>query len=341
MPHAHRHRILACLVFVLITVPALRAQQGGVGSVIGELHLSRGDFPDRILVELQLRGAPLASAYSDDEGKFGFYGLGSNPYHIVIHDERFSPVDQLVVLDTSISQMSIAQITLFPREAVKKEPLPNREPGSNPYLVDPAEYRRHFPKNAIKEFDKGVEADKNQKRDEAIRHYEKAVGLAPDFYPAHNNLGSDFLSKSDFKSAESQFREVIRATPSDAAAYFNLANVYLQTRRFQESLEQAIQGLRRQPNSAFGYFVLGSAYQRAGDAAQSERALRLALKFDPKLSTAHLALVNLYLSQHRQAEVLAELRTFLRDFHDDAYVPKARALLEKMDSRELQTSNPK
>jgi Flp pilus assembly protein TadD len=341
MPDARRSPILAGLAFLIISTSALRAQQGGVGSIIGELHLSRGDFPGRIYIELQFRGATITSGYSDDEGKFGFSGLGSNPYHVVIHDEHFNPVDQLVVLDTSISTMSMAQITLTPREPVRREPVPNQEQGGNPYLIDPAEYRQHFPKNAIKEFDKAIEADKNQKRDEAIRHYEQAVRLAPDFYPAHNNLGSDYLSNSDFKSAEAEFRKVIRTNPADAAAYFNLAHVFLLTKRYQESLEHAIQGLRREPNSAFGYFVLGSAYQRAGDAAQSERALRLALKLDPKLSAAHLALVNLYLSQHREAEVSAELRTFLRDFPDDAYAAKARSLLQKMDRREAKNSNPK
>lgn len=327
---AHRILILACFVFLLISVPALRAQQGGVGSVVGELHLSRGDFPGKVFVELQFRSAPIASGYSDDEGKFGFHGLGSNPYHVVINDERFYPVDQLVVLDTSISLMSMAQITLTPREPAKKEALPNREQGGNPYLIDSAEYRQHFPKNAIKEFDKGVEADKNQKRDDAIRHYQKAVSVSPEFYPAHNNLGSDYLSKSDFNLAETEFREVIRINPTDAAAYFNLAHVLLLTQRLRESLEHAINGLKREPNSAFGYFVLGSAFQRAGDAVQSERALRRALELDAKLPQAHLALVNLYLSQKRKLDASAELNTFLRDFPSDPNAPKARELLGRI-----------
>src|SRR4029077_2581079 len=156
---SRRNLILPCLVFLLIVSPALPAQQTSVGSIIGELHLSRGDFPGRIFVELQLRSATIASVYSDDQGKFGFTGLGSNPYHVVIHDERFYPVDQVVVLDTSISAISMAQMILTSREPVKKELLPNRDPGNNPYLIEPSEYRRHFPKSAIKEFDRGVEAD--------------------------------------------------------------------------------------------------------------------------------------------------------------------------------------
>jgi Flp pilus assembly protein TadD len=333
MPRARRNLILACLVFLLLPAPALRAQQVGVGNIIGELHLSRGDFPGRIFVELQLRGATLGSVYSDDEGKFGFYGLGSNPYHVVIQDERFYPVDQLVALDTSISAMSIAQINLTPREQVKSEPLPNREPGSNPNLVDPAEYRRHFPRNAIKEFDKGAEADKNQKRDEAIRHYEKSILLAPDFYPAHNNLGSDYLSKGDFTGAEKQFKEVLRVNQNDSQAYFNLGNVLRLTKRFADAEKVLQQGLQRQPDSAFGHFLLGALYSRTGREREAERNLNDALRLDPMMPQVYLQLVNLYLQQQRRKDAAAELRTFLKLFPNDGLAPQAKGVLERLEGK--------
>ncbi len=333
MPCTRRNLILACLVFLLFLVPALRAQLGGVGSIIGELHLSRGDFPGRIFVELQFRSAPIASGYSDDQGKFGFPGLASNPYHVVIHDERFYPVDQLVVVDTSISTLSMAQISLTPREPVKREPLPNREPGSNPYLIDPSEYRRHFPKNAIKEFDKGVEADKDQKRDEAIRHYEKSILLAPDFYPAHNNLGSDYLSNADFAGAERQFKEALRVNQNDSQAYFNLGNVFRLTNRLAEAETVLQQGLQKRPDSAFGHFLLGSLYSRTGRGGEAERNLHDALQLDPTMPQVYLQLVNLYLQQQRSQDAAAELRTFLRLFPTDGFAPQANRVLERLEGK--------
>src|SRR5947199_6908920 len=106
-PQLGRNLILASVVFLLISVSTLRAQVG-VGNIIGELHLSRGDFPGRVFIELQLRGATLASAYSDDEGRFGFYGLGSNPYHVVVRDERCYPVDKLGDRKRCISAKSLS-----------------------------------------------------------------------------------------------------------------------------------------------------------------------------------------------------------------------------------------
>ncbi len=81
----------------------------------------------------------------------------------------------------------------------KKDPLPGRVEGSNPYLVDPAEYNRQFPKKTLKEFEKGVEADHQGKTDEAIEHYQKALSYSPNYYPAHNNLGSAYLTPPEFR----------------------------------------------------------------------------------------------------------------------------------------------
>src|SRR5207237_2973893 len=185
--------------------------------------------------------------------KVGFTSLQSNPYRIVIHDERFNPVDQLIVLDTTISTMSIAQVTLSLREPTSAEALSNRQAGVNPNLVDPSEYRRHFPKGAVKEFDRGVESDRKGNREDAIVHYQNAIKMAPDFYHAHNNLGSDFLAKADLQSAQAQFEDAIKLNQSDAQAHLNLADVFLQMKQYDQGLSAVQEGLRRDPNSSFGH----------------------------------------------------------------------------------------
>jgi hypothetical protein len=53
-----RFGILACVRFILVAAGSLHAQQ--FGNIVGELHVIRGDFPGRILIELQLHGAPIA-----------------------------------------------------------------------------------------------------------------------------------------------------------------------------------------------------------------------------------------------------------------------------------------
>jgi TolA-binding protein len=49
------------------------------------------------------------------------------------------------------------------------------------------------------------------------------------------------------------------------------------------------------------------------------------------MSRVHLELVNLYLSQHINAEAGSELKEFLKEFPDDPLAPKAREVLGRID----------
>jgi len=331
MQRTRRSLRFAGIAFLLISASSVSAQVQ-VGSIVGELHVSRGDFPGRVLVELQLRGAPIASAYTDEQGKFGFPQLGNNAYHVLVSDERYFPVEQLVKLDLSVSSVAIVQINLSRREPVQTESLPNRGAGGNPFIIDTQEYRRKFSRNVLKEFDKGLKADQKGNRDDAIEHYEKALNLAPDFYPAHNNVGSDYVSRSDFPAAKSHFENAIRLNQSDSEAHLNLANVLLMMRDYDNALKNVQEGLQREPQSPFGQFLLGSIYQRLGKLTEAERALRQALVLDPTMSRVRLELVNLYLAQKKNLEATTELKAFLQNSPADPLAPKARALLLRLES---------
>jgi tetratricopeptide (TPR) repeat protein len=291
----------------------------------------RTDLPGTpIQVDLVLRGATITTAYASNQGKFGFYSLSGNPYHIVINDERFYPVDQQVLLDPSVSSIKMVQISLTPRTPTAPTDTLAKQKGNNPYIVDLEQYRRNFPKKAVKEFDRGLKADAANKHEEAIRHYQEALRIAPDFYPAHNNLGSDYLAMADFPSAQAQFESAIKLNQSDAEAYLNLANVQLQTKSYESALNNVKEGLRKNPNSALGKFLLGSIYERMSRFQEAERALREAVNIDPTMSRVRLELVNLYLAQKRKPDAVAELKDFVKAFPDDPMTPKARQVLEKL-----------
>src|SRR5207237_7947394 len=152
----------------------------------------------------------------------------------------------------------------------------------NPYIVDPADYNRQFPKKAVKEFEQAVEADRQRKPDEAIRHYEKALQIAPNFYQAHNNLGSDYLSKSDFSAARGQFEQAIQLNQSDAAAYFNLSNICILTSELPMARRYLGEGMRRQPDSALGHFIEATINIKLGKLARPHRPRRQASQLAPR-----------------------------------------------------------
>jgi tetratricopeptide (TPR) repeat protein len=324
-----RRTLLLASFWLFLYLPSLRAQQ--FGAIMGEIHVNRGEFPGRVLVELQLRGSPISTVYTDEQGKFGFSPLGNNAYHIIIRDERFYPVDERVILDLSVSATQMVQLHVTRREEAKKDTLA-KPTGSNPYMVDLAEYTRQFPKKTVKEFQKGVNADAKGKREEAIAYYEKAISLSPDFYPAHNNLGSAELSRANFAAARREFEQVVKLNQSDAAAHFNLSNVCMLSGQLVDARRFLEEGLRRQPESGFGKFLLGSLELREGNTKEAESALHQAIQLSPTMSQARLQLVNLYLQENRKQEAIAMLRAFINMFPADPFAPRAAQLLQKLDA---------
>jgi tetratricopeptide (TPR) repeat protein len=323
------------LATALLLPIALFAQLQQVGGIGGQLHLAGGELPPRqIMVELRLHQTTINSVYADAQGHFNFNGLEGETYHVVINDEAYYPVDELVNLRPD-SPYANLQVFLRPREPQKTDdPLGARALGGNPYLVDPADYNQRFPKKAVKEYQRGVDAEHKGKREEAIAHYEDALKIAPDYYPAHNNLGSLYLSKSDFQSAEAQFRESVRLDQNDAQAYFNLGNVLMLTGRYAESEAVLEDGLRRRPDSAFAHFLQGCLFARTGKFDDAEKSLRKALQLDPSMSQVHLQLVNLYLQQKRKEDAIHQLEDFLKAFPGAPTAPKAREVLKRLQSQE-------
>jgi tetratricopeptide (TPR) repeat protein len=325
--------LFSALILSLLLPTQLRAQGQQFGKIIGSVRIVRGDFPSHpVMIYLEMRGSPIGSAYCDDQGRFGFSGLLPNEYRVLVNDDAYEPFSETVEVNPANSPVNFVQIALTPRPNAKKDPLPGRVEGSNPYLIDPAEYYRKFPKKTVKEFEKGIDADHKGKPDEAIQHYEKALSDSPNFYPAHNNLGSIYLARQNFEQAQTHFEAALKTNQNDVEAYFNLANVLLTTKRYPDAEREITEGLQRRPDSAFGHFLQGLLYSRTARPELAEKSLQSALQLDPKMPQAYLQLVNLYLQQKRAPDAIAELEAYLKVFPDSQFSPKARESLKRLQA---------
>jgi tetratricopeptide (TPR) repeat protein len=326
------HLLLPLLVLAL--VPQLCAQGSVTGSIVGQIRIERGNFPpDRIKVALMSRGTLVNESWTDDEGRFSFQELSGNLYHVIVDDENYEHYEVEVGLDPTLTRVAYANIALTPKPNAKHtDDAANRVGGSNPYMVDSAAYRRQFPKQVVKEFDAGVREQGKGRLDKATKHFQAAIALAPDFYPAHNNLGAVYLAEGNFAGAQTEFETVLRLSQSDTQAYFNLGNVFLLTKRYDDAQRVLGEGIKRLPNVALGHFLLGSVLARSGRHPEAERELRKAQELDPLVANVHLELVNLYLQERKRQEAIAELHVFLTRFPSDPLAPKARDLLTRLEA---------
>src|ERR1700736_2267022 len=104
-----------------VALPAVLALSGllfaqnqtQVGKIIGQIRIEKGDFPPhQIMVELQLRSATLENSYADSQGRFGFYNLQPNGYHVIINDPDYTPVDEVADVDPAMAPYAMVQILL-------------------------------------------------------------------------------------------------------------------------------------------------------------------------------------------------------------------------------------
>ncbi len=146
-----------------------------------------------------------------------------------------------------------------------------------------------------------------------MEHYQKALRIDANFYPALNNMGTLLEQQGNHAQAEEAFRKAAEINPDDGEAYINLGHVLYEEGQFRDAIDQLNQGLQRSPQSAVGNFFLGSAYFKLHEAEKAEPLLKKACALDPQhMAPAHLQLANLYLQRHDYEAAKVQLQTYLQ-----------------------------
>ncbi len=104
-------------------------------------------------------------------------------------------------------------------------------------------YQRLAPNDLYGTVNLGEVSAKLGKREAALSYFKQALEADPNFYQAHNSLGTFYLDAGQFAEAESEFWRCIEIKPHDTDAYFFLACIHAQQNlpeRALEDLEKAL-----------------------------------------------------------------------------------------------------
>jgi len=119
--------------------------------------------------------------------------------------------------------------------------------------------------------------DKNQ----AIRHYHRALAIHPKFELAHLNLGVIFASMNRYKSAEKHFHRAISIDPRMIKAFGNLGNLYLRQGRIDEAVTAYSNALRIDSDDGAALNGLGAAMVKKGNLRKAAFFFKQAIASDP------------------------------------------------------------
>ncbi len=119
--------------------------------------------------------------------------------------------------------------------------------------------------------------------EEALRHYERAASLSPDYPGVWLALGHTQRLLGRLEEAAASLQRAIRQNPGDLQAYGEFTSVASQRQRLPEARAALEEGLRVLPRSAHLRALLASVLLEQGDRRQAQRYLEEAEQLDRNL----------------------------------------------------------
>ena len=297
------------LLFVLLSGQTGFGQSGAsVDRMIsGRLLYDNGEFScDRCVVNLLMGGVrPVASTYADLSGRFSFRSVNRGSYTIQLDLEGFEPVNYEIDVGTGVGYETNVTIML-----VRKPVIIVRD---EKHVIDASEMIERFPKKAVEAYKKGLDQKKKSTNDQAIKQFEQAIRIAPEFYQAHNELGLAYKQAGRFEDAERAFLKAHEVNDSSADPLVNLTSLYIDENKNDRAVETGEEAVKKNSRSASAFFNLGMALYKLAMLDRAENALKKALELAPKMASVRLMLANVYLKARNRDKLMEQLDSYLAE----------------------------
>ena len=115
---------------------------------------------------------------------------------------------------------------------------------------------------------------------EAVKSYEDALRVRPDFDDARRGLGLALMKLKRHDAAERQFRKIVGSRPNDANAHYDLGSALSARGKHEDALAAYREALRLQPGHATARLAIVSTLTELGRAGEAISTLSDAPRSD-------------------------------------------------------------
>lgn len=323
-PAGRRLRVAFLAVFIIMastarfTVAAFQSARSRVG-IEGSVSDERGQPPPNARVRLEsVEGEEIFETSVDEEGRYNFSALGRGVYNLVGTADGYETSRQTVDLTRSPVN-TIVDIRMSPLKSARAAADP-------PSLTD-----AKAPRNARKEYERGLKALAADRVPEAKVHFAKAVKDYPCYARAQTAEALSLISDRDLKGAEAALQKAIDCDAGFAGAYLKLGELYNAEVRFEESRKVLEAGVRFEPASSKVHYSLGVAYYGLGSYDKAEEEYHRSESLTPPAPPeVHLKLADVYLKRAQYRQAYAEMQAYLTDDPQGRLAAKVRNLMAQM-----------
>jgi tetratricopeptide (TPR) repeat protein len=139
-------------------------------------------------------------------------------------------------------------------------------------------------------------------REQAERHYRRALALRPDFAEAYNNLGLLLKGDGNMPGAVECYARALIIHPAHVPTHINLGTLRAEEGWMEGAIDSYKFALKIDPYSTDAWNSLGMSYMRLHRLDEAEKAYRRSLEIRPELADTRAQMALLLLLSGRYAE---------------------------------------
>jgi tetratricopeptide (TPR) repeat protein len=237
----------------------------------------------------------------DRDGSFVFKKIPEGLYKLIISGKgRREEVRTIEVRPAFVDARA--------RVVVKIE-LSDSVVSGDQYKVDVTALR--IPQKAIDELQRATDAGGDIEN--ARRHLQQAIEIAPDFTEALNNLGTIYYHDKNFAMAARLFERGVRANPNSFAAQVNLGGALISLGNYARALAENLKAIEMRPDDSLAQSQTGQALFYLHRYEEAMVHLQKAKELDPASFTLPgLFIAEIYRSRGDVAASIFEYKNFLK-----------------------------
>lgn len=268
----------------------------------------------RVQVKLvNVVGAPISTAVTDERGGFEFLNLARAVYVVQVQEEGYEPVQERVDMHNGSRGDTVLVLEAPARVA--------KDPGGHVRSV--RELR--IPAKAQGEFDKGMAQLYGEDQPErSLQHFRKAIELYLDFDAAYVQGAVAQLRMGNLAAAEKFLQDGVARNAEYAPAQALLGTVFNAQGRHGEAVTVLQRAVALGLASWQVEYELGKAYTKLADLDSALEHARRAQELKPDAAEPLLQLYNVRIHRRDYGEALALLEAFLQKYPEHAAAAQMR-----------------
>jgi len=298
-----------------------------VSGVIGHAYQAWSNVADRF-VYFSMAGVAIATGVLLNEPRFR---------------KSFIPFSIPVIFYVLLIVQTIRQVPYWRNELTLWEHAVDVVPGDHKvYLCRADEYmKRGNPDEALEDYNRslaikstaegynsrGIVFYNNNEYAKALKDYNLAIELDPDYANVYNNRGNVYRVLKKYDRALKDYQKTVTLTSNDGRPYLNMGSLYLNLGKPQQALEHFNNAAALGVNSGELYYNRGLAYKALKKQTAAIGDFIKAINKNPKKPEAYYHLAQLYFFGENYPGVIKALNGYINlvNSNVDAYINRAKA----------------